>query len=117
VEEQQRVIGRTKSDSAELADVPPTAHIRRAEIRIDDEEQPIYRRSVPFGTLREHGLYFLAFARNPLVFALQLDRMFGLAEDGLVDRLTEFSTPASGSYFFAPSSEALQRLFRRYPHA
>jgi putative iron-dependent peroxidase len=117
VEEQQRVIGRTKADSTELSEVPPTAHIRRAEINVDGEELKIYRRSVPYGNVREHGLYFLAFSRNLLLFAMQLDRMFGLSEDGLVDRLTEFSTPVSGSYFFAPSPQALQRMYGRHDHA
>lgn len=111
-EEQERVIGRTREDSVELDDAPPTAHVKRAEVTVDDVALKIYRRSVPYGTLREKGLYFLAFSRNQLLFATQLDRMFGLAEDGLSDRLTEFSTPVSGSYFFAPSAASLQRVMR-----
>ncbi len=46
-----------------------------------------------------------------MIFAMQLDRMFGRAEDGLMDRLTEFSTPVSGSYWFAPPAESLAALF------
>jgi len=111
VREQENVIGRTKADSVELEDAPPTAHVRRAEISIDDVPLEIYRRSTPYGTTREMGLYFLAFSRDQMVFATQLDRMFGLSEDGLMDRLTEFSTPVSGSYFFAPSCEALRTVF------
>ena len=37
-----------------------------------------------------------------------LARMFGL--DGVRDRLTDFSTPASGAYYFAPSINALRAL-------
>ena len=65
VADQERVFGRTKADSIELEGdaKPPNAHIARVEI--DDEagnELPIYRRSVPYGTVAEHGLYFLAFS-------------------------------------------------------
>jgi putative iron-dependent peroxidase len=58
VAEQERVIGRTKADSVELGPSarPPTAHIARVEIEEDGRELPIYRRSVPYGTVAEHGL-------------------------------------------------------------
>jgi putative iron-dependent peroxidase len=48
-EDQQRVIGRTKADSVELAPgvKPSTAHIARAETTLDNEEVEIFRRSVP----------------------------------------------------------------------
>lgn len=110
VDEQERVIGRTKPDSVELDDdaKPPTAHIARVVVEDDEgEELEIYRRSVPYGTVRDHGLYFLAFSADPGRFDLMLSRMFGAAGDGLRDRLTEFSTPLSGSYYFAPSLEDL----------
>ena len=32
-------------------------------------------------------MYFMAFSCELMRFAIQLDRMFGLAEDGLMDRL------------------------------
>jgi deferrochelatase/peroxidase EfeB len=32
--------------------------------------------------------------------------MFGTAEDGLHDRLTDFSRPVGGAYYFAPSLTA-----------
>lgn len=106
-EEQEAVIGRDRAAGHELDDAPATAHARRVEINVDGEELKIYRRSVPWGGLRQHGTYFLAFSREIMVFAMQLDRMFGRAEDGLLDRLTEFSTPISGSYWYAPSLETL----------
>ena len=110
--EQESVIGRTKTDSVELDDAPPTAHVRRTDVKVDGKPLRIYRRSVPWGGLRQHGLYFVAFSREIMVFAMQLDRMFGRAEDGLMDRLTEFSTPVSGAYWYAPPVEALTELFR-----
>ena len=38
-----------------------------------------------------------------------LGNMFGLG-DGPRDRLTDFSTPHTGSFFFAPSMAALDEL-------
>lgn len=36
--------------------------------------------------------------------------MFGAAGDGIRDRLTDFSQPVSGAYYFAPSLNALNEL-------
>lgn len=108
--DQERVIGRTKRDSVELDDdVKPTdAHIARVVIDDDDgEELEIYRRSVPYGTVREHGLFFLAFSADPTRFDRMLARMFGTA-DGVRDRILDFSTPLSGAYYFAPALADLE---------
>ena len=70
----------------------------------------IYRRSFPYGAAAEHGLYFLAFARDLDRFAVQLARMFGTSGDALHDRLTEFSRPATGAYWYAPSVEGLEAV-------
>jgi putative iron-dependent peroxidase len=112
VTEQEGVIGRTKPDSAELADdvKPPTAHIARVVIEEDGEELELFRRSTPFGTVQESGLYFLAFSADPTRFDKMLARMFGISGDGLHDRLTDFSIPVSGAYYFAPSLQALASL-------
>ncbi len=107
--EQEGVIGRTKPDSTELADdvKPATAHIARVVIEEDGEELEIYRRSVPYGSVAEHGLMFFAFSADPTRFEKMLRRMFGAADDGLRDRLTEFTRPVTGAYYFVPSLEAL----------
>ena len=102
--EQERVFGRTKSDSVEFSDEekPDTAHIARVEIEDEHgDELQIYRRSVPYARLAEHGLLFLAFAADPTIFRRMLERMFGLA-DGRRDRLTDFSRPVTGALYFAP---------------
>jgi len=102
--EQERTFGRTKIDSVEMSDEekPDTAHIARVEI-LDEhgDELSIYRRSVPYGTVAEHGLYFVAFAADRGRFDRMLARMFGLA-DGTRDRLTDFSRPVTGALYFAP---------------
>jgi deferrochelatase/peroxidase EfeB len=36
--------------------------------------------------------------------------MFGLTSDGLHDRLTDFSRPASGAHYFAPSQTELNEI-------
>jgi putative iron-dependent peroxidase len=109
VEDQEATIGRTKPDSLELDPKPPTAHIARVVIEEDGEELEIYRRSVPYGTVGEHGLYFVAFSADRSRFTRMLDRMFGRTGDGLHDRLTDFTRPVSGSFYFAPSLEDLER--------
>ena len=108
VSEQEGTIGRTKPDSIELDDAvkPLNAHIARVVVEEDGEELEIYRRSTPYGTVGEHGLYFLAFSAELSRFDKMLARMFGRA-DGVRDHLTDFTHPVSGSYYFAPSLDAL----------
>jgi putative iron-dependent peroxidase len=36
--------------------------------------------------------------------------MFGTSEDGVRDRLTDFSRPVSGAYYFAPSINLLEAV-------
>jgi putative iron-dependent peroxidase len=110
LEEQQGTFGRTKPDSVELKDKPPTAHISRVVIEEDGEELEIYRRSVPYGRVGELGLYFIAFSTDPSRFHKMLARMFGATGDGLHDRLVDFTTPVSGAFYFAPSLDALDGI-------
>ena len=112
VDEQQGVIGRTKQDSIELPGdaKPATAHISRVEMSVDGQELEIFRRSVPYGTVTEYGLYFVAFSADPTRYDRMLARMFGTTGDGIRDRLTDFSRAVSGAYYFAPSLNALNGL-------
>jgi porphyrinogen peroxidase len=108
--DQEGTIGRTKPDSVELDDKPATAHIARVVIEEDGEELELYRRSVPYGRVGELGLYFLAFSADPSRFTKMLHRMFGISGDGLHDHLTDFTTPVSGAFYFAPSLDALDGI-------
>ncbi len=112
--EQEQVIGRTKYENLELEgdDMPPTSHVSRTDVDVDGVAQKVYRRSTPFGTMHEHGLYFVSFATALSRHDIQLKRMYGLTEDGLKDRLTEFSQALTGSYWYVPSAPQLQSLIR-----
>ena len=114
VDDQERVIGRTKAESIELEGdaMPANSHVSRTDAKIDGAAQRLYRRSFPYGSVSEHGLYFLAFSCDPGRFDLLLRRMFGVSGDGLVDSLTDFSTAVSGAYWFAPSCEDLDAITR-----
>ena len=92
------------------AEKPPTAHISRVETEVDGHELEIFRRSVPYGNSREYGLYFVAFSAERSRYDRMLARMFGTSGDGVHDRLTEFSRPVTGSYYFAPSLNVLNEL-------
>jgi porphyrinogen peroxidase len=112
VAEQERVIGRTKLNSVELPDeqMPANAHIARVQVSDGDYELEIYRRSVPYGTVAEHGLYFVAFSADRTRFDHMLARIFGTTEDGVRDHLTDFSRPVSGAFYYAPSLTTLRHL-------
>jgi putative iron-dependent peroxidase len=113
VPEQELVFGRTKAASIELPDdaKPTNAHIARVEITdAAGNELPIYRRSVPYGAVAEHGLYFVAFSAERSRYDRMLGRMLGLDTDGQHDRLTEFSHPVSAAFYYAPPLSLLSDL-------
>ena len=58
------------------------------------------RRSMPWGDVREHGLYFVAYAASLDPYERVLRRMLGL-DDGIVDGMVpRFTRPASGGYYW-----------------
>ena len=95
VEDQQRVFGRTKADSVELsgAEKPPNAHIARVEMTVDGEELEIFRRSVPYGTAAEHGLFFVAFSAERSRLERRLDLLgvdvLAAADDHVLDAVDD----------------------------
>ena len=86
------------------------AHIARVQVKDGDYELEIYRRSVPYGTVAEHGLYFVAFSADRTRYDRMLARIFGTSGDGMHDHLTDFSRPVSGAFYFAPSLTRLREL-------
>lgn len=111
-EAQEAVIGRTRADDVELEGERclPTAHKERAKIVRDGAEQKILRHNRAYGSARESGTYFIAYARDLSVTEGMLQRMFVAGADGAYDRLLDFSRPVTGGHFFAPSADALEAL-------
>ena len=111
VEEQEKVIGRTKATSIELADEVrgPQSHVSRTVIEENGVEQHIFRRNTPFGIATSHGTMFIGFSSDQQRLARMLRRMAG-AEDGIRDALTRYTTVVSGAYYFVPSVETLRQF-------
>ncbi len=110
--EQERVVGRTKPDSIELEGdaMPATSHVSRTDYKENGKALKIVRRSAPYGTVGEHGLYFLAFSCELYRFQVLLERMFGVSGDGVSDHLIRYSKPVTSSYWFAPARETLLQV-------
>ena len=109
VEAQEAMIGRTKADSAELAEavMPPSAHVPRTTVTsADGEELRILRRNTAYGTPSQHGTIFVGFSADRARLQLMLDRMTG-AVDGIRDELTRVTRPLTGGYYYVPSLEEL----------
>ena len=112
VEEQERVIGRTKLSDIELPDeVKPTnSHVALNTITDDDgEERQIVRDNMPFGRVGEgeFGTYFIGYAADPAVTERMLRNMFIGDPEGNYDRILDFSTAVTGTLFFVPSADFL----------
>ena len=112
VNEQERVIGRTKLDDIELEDdeKPADAHIALNVITDDDgTELKIVRHNMPFGEVgkAEYGTYFIGYSRTPRVTERLLENMFLGDPPGNTDRILDFSTAETGGLFFSPTVDFL----------
>ena len=115
VEEQERVIGRTKLSDVELDDAvkPADSHVARNTIvEPDGTEREIVRDNMPFGDVGrgEFGTYFIGYARTPSVIERMLERMFLGDEEASHDRVLDFSTAVTGTLFFVPPAGFLDDL-------
>lgn len=114
VETQERIIGRTKLDDIELdpAVKPSFAHNALNVVVENGAEVPILRHNMPFGMVGhgDSGTYFIAYARSPATIEQMLTNMFIGNPPGNYDRLLDFTTPVTGSNFFAPSMSFLSSL-------
>jgi putative iron-dependent peroxidase len=111
VEEQERVIGRTKLEDIELPDdvKPDNSHVALNTIVDEDgSEHQIVRFNMPFGTVGgKPGTYFIGYAREPDLIEQMLRNMFVGRPPGNYDRILDFSTAVTGSLFFIPSATFL----------
>lgn len=99
--EQDATFGRDRDSNEELAAAPDTAHVKRTAQESYDPPAFMLRRSMPYGTVAEHGLYFVAFGADLDRFERVLRRMAG-QDDGKVDALFRFSRPVTGGYYWCP---------------
>jgi len=115
VEEQEKIIGRTKLADIELADdvKPTSAHNALTTITgADGEEIQILRDNMPFGSVGDgrYGTYFIGYARSPTTIEQMLTNMFVGSPEGNYDRLLDFSTAITGNLFFVPAVPLLENL-------
>jgi putative iron-dependent peroxidase len=118
-EDQENTFGRTRVNSVRLDKQVPTSHLSHVELREGEtadatksKRGEIVRRSTPYalhdGTV---GLYFLGFCREQAVLRERMEAMYGM-NGQIRDALTDYSTPASGSFYFAPAVEVLDAALR-----
>jgi putative iron-dependent peroxidase len=112
VEEQERVIGRTKLDDIELGDdvKPANSHLALNVIEDDEgNELKILRHNMPFGEVgkAEFGTYYIGYSRTAAVTERMLRNMFIGDPPGNTDRILDFSTAVTGNMFFTPTAEFL----------
>jgi porphyrinogen peroxidase len=112
IEEQERVVGRTKLDDIELPDdvKPANSHVALNTITgPDGEERQIVRANMPFGNpgKDEFGTYYIGYAATPSVTEEMLSNMFIGRPPGNTDRILDFSTAVTGCLFFAPAADFL----------
>ncbi|MGW0159592.1 Dyp-type peroxidase [Mycobacterium sp. NPDC003323] len=112
VDEQQKVIGRTKFDDIEMDDdvKPSNSHIALNVITdANGNELKIVRRNMPYGTVGtgEFGTYFIGYSRTPAVTEQMLTNMFIGDPPGNTDRILDFSTAVTGAMFFVPTIDFL----------
>lgn len=112
VEEQERIVGRTKLADIELPDEirPANSHVSLNTITgPDGRQRQILRHNMPFGSAGrgEFGTYFIGYARTPSIIELMLEHMFLGDPPGNHDRILDFSRPVTGTLFFVPSLDFL----------
>jgi putative iron-dependent peroxidase len=114
VEQQEKIIGRTKLADIELEDSvkPSYAHNALTSIEENGEQLDIVRDNMPFGDIGkgEFGTYFIGYARSPKRIEQMLVNMFVGRPPGNYDRLLDHSKPVTGSLFFVPSATFLQGI-------
>jgi len=115
VEDQEKVIGRSKLSDIEMADdvKPSNSHVAlNTIVGPDGQERSILRANMPFGEVGrgEFGTYYIAYAATPSVTEQMLVNMFVGNPPGNYDRILDFSTAVTGSLYFAPSADFLDDL-------
>jgi putative iron-dependent peroxidase len=107
-EQQEKVIGRYKSNDIEMDDdvKPSNSHIALANVGDDFK---IVRDNMPFGNMstNEMGTYFIAYASTFSTVQKMLNNMFIGSPAGNYDRILDFSTPKTGSLYFVATFDMM----------
>lgn len=137
VQSQETIIGRTKVDNVEFpsAEKASFAHTKRTNLK-DHHGQPIemLRQSMPYGTMKMQGLFFVSCAARGDVFTKMLTSMLGIHDsesqganqndsqkhepkheqkhekNGDYDHLMDYTQAETGAAFFAPSLDFLNNI-------
>ncbi len=114
VEQQEKIVGRTKLADIELDDAakPSYAHNALTTIVENGEQLEIVRDNMPFGDVGkgEFGTYFIGYARSPRRIEQMLHNMFVGRPPGNYDRLLDYSKSVTGTLFFVPSATFLENV-------
>ncbi len=112
VTDQEQIIGRTKDDDIEFsADKKAAfAHTKRTSLKdAQGNSLEILRQSMPYGDMKEQGLYFVSCCKSPKPFTRMLESMIFGDGKGHHDHLLDYTTAETGSAFFAPSIDFIKR--------
>lgn len=110
VEEQERIIGRTKRENTDLTanEKYENAHnkVMRKAVKAGEK---ILRENVIFSnpSQNEYGTFFISYSRSFEIVERMLSRMFGSRNSEQYDKLLEYSTPVTGNLFFVPSVDLI----------
>jgi porphyrinogen peroxidase len=114
IEEQEKVVGRTKLSNVELDDAvkPTSAHNALTTIVENGEQLEIVRDNMAFGDAGkgEFGTYFIGYARSPHRIEQMLINMFVGRPPGNYDRLLDYSKAVTGTLFFVPAATFLENV-------
>ncbi len=114
IEQQERIVGRTKLSNIELDDAvkPASAHNALTTIVEDGKQLEIVRDNMPFGDAGkgEFGTYFIGYARSPHRIEQMLTNMFVGKPPGNYDRLLDYSRAVTGTLFFVPPATFLANV-------
>ena len=111
--DQEDVFARTKFDNVEYKseDKPLTSHIKRANLKDDDGKSiEIVRQSMPYGDMRQQGLFFVSYCHSPKPFEMMLRSMVFGDDDGHFDHMLKYTQAETGAAFFVPSLNLLASL-------
>lgn len=113
--EQEKVIGRHKFNDVELSDDEKPENAHNAVTNIQDDQGndlKIIRGNMPFSNTSkgEYGTYFIGYASTFSTTRKMLENMFVGSPKGNTDRLLDFSTAVTGTLFFAPSYDLLNKI-------